>query len=223
MICTKLDLKSYYFKIQISQRILLIAILLHKLYQMAKDKEKNLAFYYYTQENIDAKEIAEKLKVRPNTVGDWIKKGNWKKIRDANINQVGQRLDRIQQVVDDLATERLEIMQMLKDIPQQIKVLEADIREIPNKNITDPMREEIAHLKAEMKDLRRQTVMIDQGIAMWNKTLNSFQAENKITLTRYVEIMELIFGDMRISNEGLYMKTLDFQHEHLLKAAEQYN
>lgn len=223
MIRTKLDLKSYYFKIQISQRILLIAILLHKLYQMAKDKEKNLAFYYYTQENIDAKEIAEKLKVRPNTVGDWIKKGNWKKIRDANINQVGQRLDRIQQVVDDLATERLEIMQMLKDIPQQIKVLEADIREIPNKNITDPMREEIAHLKAEMKDLRRQTVMIDQGIAMWNKTLNSFQAENKITLTRYVEIMELIFGDMRISNEGLYMKTLDFQHEHLLKAAEQYN
>ena len=46
---------------------------------MAKDQEKNLAFFYFTKENMEAKDIATKLKVRPNTVGDWIKKGNWKR------------------------------------------------------------------------------------------------------------------------------------------------
>lgn len=190
---------------------------------MAKDKEKNLAFFYYTQEHLDAKQIAEKLKVRQNTVGDWIKGGNWKKIRDANINQSGQRLDRIQQVVDDLAVERLEIMQLIKDIPAKIKALETEIREVPNKNITNPLREEIQGLQAELKDLRRQTVFIDQGISMWNKTLNSFQAENKITLTKYLEVMELIFNGLRKNNEPLFMKTLDFQHQHILEAAELYN
>ncbi|MFC0344042.1 hypothetical protein [Epilithonimonas hispanica] len=188
---------------------------------MAKEQEKNLAFFYYTKDNMEAKEIASKLKVRPNTVGDWIKKGNWKKIRDANINQSGERLDRIQQVVDDLATERLDIMKMVKDIPEKIRALEKDIREIPNKEITDPMKAEVSELKEEMKNLKRQTVYIDQGIAMWNKTLASFQAENKVTLTKYIEIMDKIFGDMRIKDEKLYMQTLDFQHAHLLDTSSQ--
>lgn len=188
---------------------------------MAKEQEKNLAFFYYTKDNMEAKDIAVKLKVRPNTVGDWIKKGNWKKIRDANINQAGERLDRIQQVVDDLATERLEIMKLTKEIPGKIKALEVDVKEIPNKSITDPIREEISDLKAELKDLKRQTVYIDQGIAMWNKTLASFQAENKVTLTKYIEIMDKIFGDLRTKDEKLYMQTLDFQHAHLLDVSTQ--
>lgn len=190
---------------------------------MAKDQEKNLAFFYYTEEKLEAKEIAEKLKVRPNTVGDWIKKGNWKSIRDAKINQSGERLDRIQQVIDDLAVERLQIMQEIKDIPKKIKALETDIREIPNKSITDPLREEVAELKDEVKSLKRQTVYIDQGIAMWNKTLSNFHSENKITLTKYIEIMNKIFEGLRSEDEALYMKTLDFQRDHILQAATIYN
>lgn len=188
---------------------------------MAKEQEKNLAFFYYTKDNLEAKDIAVKLKVRPNTVGDWIKKGNWKKIRDANINQSGERLDRIQQVVDDLATERLEIMKEVKEIPIAIKKLETDIREIPNKSVTDPMKMEVAELRNQMKTLKRDTVYIDQGIAMWNKTLASFQAENKVTLTKYIEIMDRIFGDLRMKDEKLYMQTLDFQHAHLLDTSTQ--
>ena len=190
---------------------------------MAKEQEKNLAFFYFTKENMEAKDIATKLKVRPNTVGDWIKKGNWKKIRDANINQSGERLERIQQVIDDLATERLEIMQLTKDIPKKIKALEKDIQEIPNKNITNEMAKQVAALKDELKTLNRQTVYIDQGIAMWNKTLASFQAENKTTLTKYIEIMDKIFGDLRAKDEGLYMQTLDFQHAHILEVSTIYS
>lgn len=190
---------------------------------MAKDQEKNLAFFYYTEEKLEAKEISVKLKVRPNTVGDWIKKGSWKNIRDAKINQSGERLDRIQQVIDDLAVERLEIMQLIKDIPAQIKKLENDIREIPNKNITDDMRNEVGELRGQIKSLKRETVYIDQGIAMWNKTLSNFHSENKITLTKYIEIMNKIFENLRSEDEGLYMKTLDFQRDHILNAATIYN
>ena len=190
---------------------------------MAKDQEKNLAFFYYTKENMEAKDIATKLKVRPNTVGDWIKKGNWKKIRDANINQVGERLDRIQQVIDELSNERLEIIKRQKELPALIRALESEIKEIPNKNITTPMLEEVANLKAELQNLKRDAVYNDQGIAMWNKTLASFQAENKTTLTKYIEIMDKIFGDLRTKDEALYMQTLDFQHAHILEASTIYS
>lgn len=191
--------------------------------KMAKDQDKKLAFFYFTEEKMTAKEISEKLKLRPNTVGDWIKKENWKSIRDAKINQSGERLDRIQQVIDDLAVERLQIMQEIKEIPVKIKQLEKDIREIPNRNITDDMRNEVGEMKEELKSLKRQTVYIDQGIAMWNKTLSNFHSENKITLTKYIEIMNKIFEALRNENEGLYMKTLDFQRDHILQAATIYN
>ncbi|AZA87148.1 hypothetical protein EG349_10290 [Chryseobacterium shandongense] len=190
---------------------------------MAKQEQKNLAFFYFTEERMEAKEIATKLKVRPNTVGDWIKNGNWKQIRDSKINQSGQRLDRIQQVIDDLAVERLDIMKKIKEYPQQIRELEKEIREVSNKNIQVELKTQVAELKGEEKDLKRQTVFIDQGIAMWNKTLANFHTENKITLTRYIEIQEKIFNAMREYDEKLYMKTLDFQHEHILHAATQYN
>ena len=189
---------------------------------MAKNPQKDTAFILFTKEHLTAKEISVKLKIRPNTVGDWIKNENWKGIRDAQINQSGERLDRIQQVIDDLAVERLQIMQEIKDIPEKIKKIETDIREIPNKSVTDPMKEEVSELKSEMKDLKLQTVFIDQGIAMWNKTLSSFHNENKITLTKYIEIMELIFSDLRQFDEKTYMKTLDFQHEHILQASTIY-
>lgn len=189
---------------------------------MAKQEQKNLAFFYYTEEKLEAKEIAIKCKVRPNTVGDWIKNGNWKSIRDSKTNQSGERLDRIQQVIDDLAVERLDIMKQIKEYPEQIKVLEREVREVSNKNIQVELKTQIAELKGEAKDLKRQTVFIDQGIAMWNKTLSSFHNDNKITLTKYIEIMEKIFSDMRNHNEKMYMTTLDFQHEHILQAATVY-
>lgn len=190
---------------------------------MAKNEQKNLAFFYFTEEKLDAKEIAAKIKVRPNTVGDWIRIGNWKQIRDSKINQSGERLDRIQQVIDDLAIERLEIMKQIKEYPEQIRVLERECREVSNKNIQVELKTQIAEMKSEQKDLKRQTVYIDQGIAMWNKTLSNFHTENKITLTKYIEIMEKIFSDLRQYDEKTYMKTLDFQHEHILQAATIYN
>lgn len=189
---------------------------------MSNNDKKNSAFHYFTEEKLTAKEIAVKLKCRPNTVGDWIKNGNWKEIRDSKTNQAGERLDRIQQVIDDLAIERLDIMKEIKEIPPQIKILEKEIREVPNKNIQADLKIEVSELKDRIKDLKRQTVYIDQGIAMWNKTLASFHSENKITLTRYIEIQELIFNDLRQFDEKIYMKTLDFQHEHILRAATIY-
>ena len=189
---------------------------------MAKEQEKNLAFLYYTKENMEAKDIATKLKVRPNTVGEWIKKGNWKSIRDANINQSGERLDRIQQVVDDLAIERLDIMKSIKEIPIKIRDFENKIR---NNTCDDEEKdiEELSFLRDHLKGLKKETVYIDQGIAMWNKTLVSFQSDNKITLTKYIEIMNIIFEGLRSEDEKLYMETLDFQRDHILEAATKYN
>jgi transposase len=187
---------------------------------MAKDQEKNVAFFLFTNEGLNAQEIAKRLNVRPNTIGDWIKAGNWKKIQDANLNQKTSRLDRIHEVIDELSTERLEIIKTRRELEESKKTLMIEIREVPNKNITDDLKNEVAEINSQIKDLKRSAVFVDQGIAMWNKTLQSFHQDNKITLTIYIEMMNRVFEDMRAKDEKLYMKTLDFQHTHLLEATQ---
>jgi uncharacterized protein YjcR len=153
---------------------------------------------------MEAKDIATKLKVRPNTVGDWIKKGNWKKIRDANINQVGERLDRIQQVIDELSNERLEIIKRQKELPALIRALEIEIKEIPNKNITTPMLEEVANLRAELKNLKRDAVYITAKPKTASKTAKN--SDSGVSKQKTVEIPTNIVKQPENANMG------DLQH-----------
>ena len=176
---------------------------------MAKDQEKKMAFILFVKEGLSAKEISEKTKTRPNTIGDWITKGNWKKLRDAELNQSKDRLDRIHEVIDSLSTDRLETMTEIKKTKQVISEEE------------DP--EKIKDLREFLSYLNTKIVGIDQGVAMWNKTLLTFHKDNKVSLTVYIEIMNRVFEDLRAKDENLYMKTLDFQHNHLLEATTQFN
>ena len=62
---------------------------------MAKEKEKRIAFDYYTVQGHTAKSISEMLNVAEKTVGDWIEKGKWKGVRDANLNSSQNRASKI--------------------------------------------------------------------------------------------------------------------------------
>lgn len=51
-----------------------------------KDAEREVAQLYFVDLFMDAKTIAEKLKISENTIGKWRKKFDWDKIREDTIN-----------------------------------------------------------------------------------------------------------------------------------------
>ncbi|WP_313214232.1 hypothetical protein [Soonwooa sp.] len=170
---------------------------------MAKDQEKKLAKESYIHHNKSDEEIAHKYKVSLRTAQRWIKEGNWKKLRDSKANGSEQRIERTQLVVDSMVEERLTILKAVAELQKQ---KEWD---------SPPTRDAQASLDAQIAQLRKQAASIDDAISKWNKRIENLNKEGKLTLSLYMEVMERIFEAMRLSNEPLYMQTLDFQENHL--------
>ena len=79
----------------------------------------------------------------------------------------------------------------------------------------EELKEEKAILRVKVETLRAEAASIDDAISKWNKRIENLNKEGKITLSIYMEVMERIFEALRLSNEPLYMQTLDFQENHL--------
>lgn len=157
---------------------------------MAKEKQKRIAFDYYTNQFLTAKAIAEMLDVTEKTVGDWVKQGNWKGVRDANMNSSTNRAGQIKELISEMTEQQLEIM-------SEVKTAKKD---------GDSKR---------VVELRAQSAAISQEVAIQTKALERMDSENRISLSIYLEVMHDIFKNMEHSDKELYLKTLDFQESHL--------
>ena len=157
---------------------------------MAKDKEKRIAFDYYTNQGLTAKAIADIVNVSEKTIGDWVEKGNWKAVRDANLNGAQTRSANIKELISELTDQQLEI---------NIEIKEA-------KAIGD---------KDRVIALRKQSATISQEVAIQTKALERMDSDNKISLSTYLEVMNDIFKNLEHFDKDVYLKTLDFQESHL--------
>lgn len=157
---------------------------------MAKDKEKRIAFDYYTNQGLTAKAIADIVNVSEKTIGDWVEKGNWKAVRDANLNGAQTRSANIKELISELIDQQLEI---------NIEIKEA-------KAIGD---------KDRVIALRQQSATISQEVAIQTKALERMDSDNKISLSTYLEVMNDIFKNLEHFDKDVYLKTLDFQESHL--------
>lgn len=174
---------------------------------MAKDQEKKLAKESYIHHNKSDEEIAHKYKVSLRTAQRWIKEGNWKKLRDSKANGSEQRIERTQLVVDSLTDKRMQIIEDEKNVREKLESIEG----LENDIIKDQRKS----LREEQEFLRASAASIDDAISKWNKRIENLNKEGKLTLSLYMEVMERIFEALRLSNEPLYMQTLDFQENHL--------
>lgn len=157
---------------------------------MAKDIEKKIAYDFYVNKKSTAEYAAEKAKVTPKTVGAWINKFGWKEQRNARANSTRERLDRINQVTDDMAEQRLRLFKEIKEA-----------KEVGDQKLA--------------ASLQKEAVQIDDAIAKWNKRVENLEKEGRVSLTVYLEVMDRIFNSLQVYNADLFMKTLDFQEEHL--------
>lgn len=164
---------------------------------MAKDKERQSAYLLYVVQMRTAKETAILTGVQEKTVGEWIRKWNWKAERNARVNTDKNRADKVKEVIDNLIDRGLEIDREIETA----------------KTLKD---------KESLFDLNKQAVINSQQIAMYNKLLGNIDKDAKISLEVYIKIMELIFADLQSFDNNLYLKSLDFQAQHMQEATIKY-
>ena len=106
---------------------------------MAKDKEKRIAFDYFSKQGFTAKKISEITGVTEKTIGEWVKAGNWKSVRDANINSSQSQAKNIKELISELTEQQLEIVDQVKEAQQQ-----------GDKNLVTELRKQSASLSQEV-------------------------------------------------------------------------
>jgi predicted transcriptional regulator len=162
---------------------------------MAKRKEQEVAKKLFVELYKSQKEIAEDLGVTEKTVGDWVKKFNWRQERDARLNNSGNRAENIKKVIAELTESTLETI-------DKIRVAEANGD------------------KQEVLALKKEATRISQEVAMYSKALEKMEKDFKISLSTYLEVMEDIFQSLQNWDKDTYIKTLDFQKSHLSTIAQ---
>lgn len=76
---------------------------------MAKPQQRKLARVLFVEQGKNRKEIAETLKVREKTVGDWVKEGNWEALRTQRVTSKDSAIANLQQLISELTQQRLDM------------------------------------------------------------------------------------------------------------------
>lgn len=162
---------------------------------MAKKRERALAKRLFIEKLMAQNEIAETVNVTEKTISRWVNNGNWRKLRDARLNNSKSRTENIKKVIEELTNMTLQTLEKIK----------------------------IAESKGdhnELLELKKETTRISQEVAMYQKALERLEKEFKISLSTYLEVMEDIFEALMRWDKTTYLKTIDFQKEHLNNIAE---
>lgn len=175
---------------------------------MAKDKERAAAKILYVEQGKTAKECARLVQVTEKTIGSWVDEYGWKALKDAKENSKDQRIDNIKNVIDAITEDRQATRTRLNELREELKEHQL------NKD-TD----QIELTRDLIGDLRKEIVSYDDAISKWNKTLENFDKERTVSLSNYLYVMDEVFKDMQMSDPDLYLKTLDFQEQHITKAS----
>lgn len=162
---------------------------------MGKKKERAVAKKLFIDQLMTQKDIAENLNVTEKTVSNWVNRYQWRKLRDAKLNNSKSRTENIKKVIEELTNMTLQNIEKIKIAEQ--------------KGETE-----------EILELKKETTRISQEVAMYQKALERLEKEFKISLSTYLEVMDDVFRALMNYDQKLYLKTLDFQKEHLQDVAQ---
>ncbi len=160
---------------------------------MAKDKERRTAKILYIEQGKTAKEVADLVGVAEKTIGEWVDKYKWREERNARQASPVKRADNIKLIITNLSEDRLRLDRQIKDAEAACK---------------DP---------DSLQSLREEISRIDDAVSKWNKTLENIEAENRISLSTYLNVMDQVFKAMQVYDPKLFMSTVEFQDQHIHK------
>ena len=157
---------------------------------MAKEHERKLAKELFVVQCKTQKEIARLTNTQEKTIGVWVKKYGWKEERDARINSSSSQIESIKTLIGKLTDKRLVLIKKMDEASSKGDTEKYDSYETKAARLADE-------------------------VSKYNKTLQTLDKENKISLSVYLDVMSDIFKALQKSDMDLYMKTIDFQEEHL--------
>lgn len=163
--------------------------------------EQKRAYNWYVKDHKTAKEIAQKTGRTEKTIGNWVKKFGWKKQRDAMINSSNAQRDRINDILSEYAEQTLVTIKQIKETKDKLQKAKNE--------------KEAKKLKDRINELLSEQSRIDDGASKWRKQLQDIDKENRISLSVYLEVMDDLFENMRIYDDKLHQKSVDFQQHHL--------
>lgn len=163
---------------------------------MAKEKERKTARILYVDQGKPNNEIARLVGVTEKTISQWAAKYGWGEERTARNVTPARRMENIKSIIHSLSEERLEVHRQAQ--------------QAENNGDLDGATE-----------LRTRIGKIDDSVAKWNKTLTAIQDENKVSLSVYLKVMDMIFDALRLYDSNLYLQTVEFQENHIHKVTRE--
>lgn len=161
-------------------------------------KLRRSAYEYVVVQGLDQKEVARMLNLSEPTLSKWAndgKEGPWKELREARQLCSSTDADNTKKLLSLLAKQRLNLENLIQAAAQA-----AD--------------------SEEETRLRKQASSLSDEMSKVNKTLLSL--DNKVyTLGVFIDIMDEIFNALRIHDETLWEKTIDFQSTLIRKKTTQ--
>jgi hypothetical protein len=154
------------------------------------DKLRRSAYELVVVQGKDQKKTAEQLGVSEVTLSKWSTEGKWRDERQSRQLCIS---------TDNDNTRKL--MRLLSDNRYQLEL--------------DIINAEKAGDSEKQIELRKKARAISDEISKHNKTLISLERENKATLGVYIDVFDDIFTALRVYDEELFLKTIDFQAQHI--------
>ncbi len=152
-------------------------------------KLKKEAHDLFVNDGLTAVEINQRIGVSQKTLSAWINEnsGAWKKERDARMNNSAKQGDNIREIIGIMSDNKLKLLRDISDA-------------------------EISGDKELLLTLRKSAATLDDAVAKWNKALQEMSKNgNRITLSIFLECMDMIFDKLRVYDADMYQQTLDFQ------------
>jgi len=164
-----------------------------KVVRKRKDYEKlkHTAYEYIVVQGLDQKEVAQMLDISEPTMSKWAKEGNWREEREARQHCASVDIDNTKRLLSLMAKQRLNLETLIQDA-------------VAGGNAEEEAR------------LRKQASGLSDEMSKINKTLISLGGKN-YTLGVFIDIMDEIFNSLRVHDEELWEKTIDFQSQLIRK------
>ncbi|MCT4644365.1 MAG: hypothetical protein N4A74_05200 [Carboxylicivirga sp.] len=155
------------------------------------EKLKRTAYEYVVVQGMSQKEVAVILDVTEATMSNWAKEAKWKEERENRQQCMSTDADNLKKLLRVMSQQRLELEESILDA------------------------QKIGDTKEEIR-LRKEARALSDEMSKQNKTLLSLD-KSTYTLGTYIDVMDEIFNALRVYNEDLWAKTVDFQSTHVRK------
>lgn len=162
------------------------------------EKLKRTAYEYVVVQGMEQKEVAKLLGVTEATISSWAnasKEGKWKDLRQDRMQCQSTETDNLRKLISVLSKQRLDLEPLINDAIHAGESKEEAV-----------LRSHASSLSDQISKLNKALVTLDNS---------------SYTLGVFIDVMDEIFNTLRVQDEELWEKTIEFQSTLIRKKSQE--